>query len=44
MKEGHLVANGNPHHIIKEELMQKVFDIQCKIVQVPGQSNPVVVY
>lgn len=44
MKEGHLVANGNPLHIINEELMQKVFDIQCKIVQVPGQSNPVVVY
>jgi iron complex transport system ATP-binding protein len=44
MKEGHLVANGNPLHIINEELMQRVFDIQCKIVQVPGQSNPVVVY
>lgn len=44
MKEGHLVANGNPLHIINEELMQKVFDIQCKIIQIPGQSNPVVVY
>lgn len=44
MKEGHLVANGNPLHIINEELMQKVFDIKCKIVQVPGQSNSVVVY
>jgi iron complex transport system ATP-binding protein len=44
MKDGTLIANGGPLRIINEDLIQKVFDIQCKIVQVPGQSNPVVVY
>jgi iron complex transport system ATP-binding protein len=44
MKEGALYAHGNPLQIIDEQLIANVFNIASKIIQVPNQPHPVVVY
>ena len=42
--EGRLIANGDPIRIINERLIEEVFNVKSKIVQVPDQSYPVAVY
>lgn len=44
LKEGRLVANGDPIRIINETLIEEVFHVKSKIIQVPNQSYSVVVY
>jgi iron complex transport system ATP-binding protein len=44
MKEGQLFANGHPLKIVDELLISNVFNIASKIIQVPNQPHPVVVY
>jgi iron complex transport system ATP-binding protein len=44
MKEGELIDSGNPIQVINEQLIEKVFNINCKIVEVPHQANPLVVF
>jgi iron complex transport system ATP-binding protein len=44
LKDGQLIANGEPIRVINERLIEEVFHVNSKIVQVPHQSYPVVVY
>ncbi|MGN0350271.1 MAG: ABC transporter ATP-binding protein [Roseburia sp.] len=38
MKEGHIIAQGSPDKIIKEELLEQVYDISLPIHQVEGKK------
>jgi iron complex transport system ATP-binding protein len=44
MKDGSIYANGHPLKIVDEPLISNVFNIASKIIQVPNQPHPVVVY
>jgi len=44
LKDGQLIANGEPIRVVNERLIEEVFHVNSKIVQVPHQSYPVVVY
>jgi iron complex transport system ATP-binding protein len=44
LKEGNLVAQGNPTDIITTQLIADVFKIDAQLINVPGQKQKVVVY
>lgn len=43
MKAGKVVACGNPSDIVTEELIQEVFDLNCKVIQDPVTQTPLIV-
>jgi iron complex transport system ATP-binding protein len=44
LKEGNLVAQGNPIEIITPSLISEVFNIEAQLINVSGQNKMVVVY
>ncbi|MEI3611509.1 ABC transporter ATP-binding protein [Pseudogracilibacillus sp. SO30301A] len=43
MKEGQIVAQGNPSDIVTEQLVEKVFGMKCTIIDDPISHTPLVV-
>jgi iron complex transport system ATP-binding protein len=44
LKEGNLVAHGNPADIITTHLIADVFKVEAQLINVPGQKHAVVAY
>lgn len=44
IKEGNLIAQGNPIEIITPSLISEVFNINAQLINVPGENKMVVVY
>jgi iron complex transport system ATP-binding protein len=44
LKEGNLIAQGNPIEIITPSLISEVFNIEAQLINVPGKEQMVVVY
>lgn len=44
MHKGQLMAQGNTHEMLTEELIEKVFDVQTTIVQHPHLHKPIVTF
>jgi iron complex transport system ATP-binding protein len=44
LKEGNLIAHGNPTDIITPSLIADVFKIDAQLINVPGQKHAIVVY
>jgi iron complex transport system ATP-binding protein len=44
LKEGNLVAQGNPLDIVNPELISEVFNIDAQLINVPGRKQTMVVY
>ena len=44
IKEGNLIAQGNPIEIITPSLISEVFNINSQLINVPGENKMVVVY
>ncbi|RII14764.1 putative siderophore transport system ATP-binding protein YusV [Streptomyces sp. YIM 130001] len=43
MKDGQIVAEGDPTEIVDEELVGEVFGMRCKVIDDPASATPVVV-
>ncbi|RFU82319.1 ABC transporter ATP-binding protein [Streptomyces triticagri] len=43
MKDGRIVAEGDPSEIVDEELVGEVFGMRCKVIDDPASATPVVV-
>ncbi|MBG0829204.1 ABC transporter ATP-binding protein [Planomonospora sp. ID67723] len=43
MREGRIVAEGDPVEIVTAELVREVFDLNCEIIQDPQSGTPLVV-
>lgn len=41
--QGNLVAQGKPSEIISEELIEKVFDLDCSVIKDPVSGTPMIV-
>ena len=37
MKDGHIIANGNPSDVITSELIEQVYGVKLKVTQVDGK-------
>ena len=37
MKDGHIIANGNPSDVITTELIEQVYGVKLKVTQVDGK-------
>jgi iron complex transport system ATP-binding protein len=44
LKEGKLVAQGNPKEIVTEKLIEEVFNIHTTIINNPVSNMPLVVF
>jgi iron complex transport system ATP-binding protein len=44
LKEGNLIAQGNPIEIINADLIRKVFKIDAQLINVSGQLHPIISY
>jgi iron complex transport system ATP-binding protein len=44
LKEGNLVAQGNPIDIITPTIISEVFNIDAQLINVPGQKHPIIFY
>ena len=44
LKEGELIAHGNPKDILDEALIKQVFNVKASIINNPITNNPLVVY
>ena len=44
LKEGELIAHGNPKDILDEALIKRVFNVKASIINNPVTNNPLVVY
>lgn len=42
MSEGTIVAQGTPHEIITEKLVETVFDLPCRVIEDPVSGTPLV--
>lgn len=43
MRAGEVIAQGNPSDIVTEELIEKVFGLQCKVIDDPVTHTPLIV-
>lgn len=43
MKDGQVVAQGDPREIVTEELIENVFDLKCTIIEDPIARTPLIV-
>ncbi|WP_236420233.1 ABC transporter ATP-binding protein [Paenibacillus sp. JJ-223] len=43
MKDGAIVAQGDPRNIVTEALVEEVFDLPCKVIEDPVTGTPLVV-
>jgi len=43
MRSGTIVAQGNPHDVITEELVESVYGLKCQIIDDPQTGTPLVV-
>ncbi|GIH94454.1 ABC transporter ATP-binding protein [Planobispora siamensis] len=43
MREGRIVAEGDPVEIVTAELVQEVFDLRCEIIQDPQSGTPMII-
>jgi iron-siderophore transport system ATP-binding protein len=43
MKSGRIVAQGNPHTVITEDLVEAVYGLRCQIIDDPQTGTPLVV-
>lgn len=43
MKEGQIIAQGDPREIVTEKLVEEVFGLRCRIIQDPISLTPLVV-
>lgn len=43
MKEGRIIAQGNPVDIVTEDLIEEVFDLKCKVIQDPVTDTPLII-
>ncbi|OPX42107.1 putative siderophore transport system ATP-binding protein YusV [Ruminiclostridium hungatei] len=43
LRKGRLVAEGEPSHIISEDLIKQVFDLDCKVICDPVSASPLIV-
>lgn len=43
MREGTIVAEGDPTEIVTPELVRQVFDLRCEIIQDPQSGTPLIV-
>jgi len=44
LKEGELVAQGNPSEIITEHLIEEVFNVKTSIINNPVSNRPLVIF
>lgn len=44
LKEGNLIAQGNPTEVITSSLIAKVFNVNVQIINIPGQKHPIVAF
>jgi len=44
LKQGALIASGNPHEILSESLIKEVFDVNTVIINNPVSNTPLVIY
>ncbi len=43
MKDGQIVAQGDPREIVTEQLVEEVFDLKCMIIEDPVSFTPLIV-
>ncbi|MGN0065646.1 MAG: ABC transporter ATP-binding protein [Nocardioides sp.] len=43
MKDGHVVATGDPRDIVTAELVEQVYDLPCRIIPDPETGTPIVI-
>lgn len=43
MKNGQIIAQGTPHEIVTEQLVEEVFGLKCKIIDDPISHTPLVI-
>lgn len=43
MKNGQIIAQGTPHEIVTEQLVEEVFGLKCKIIEDPISHTPLVI-
>ena len=43
MKDGQMIAQGDPREIVTEQLVEEVFGLKCKIIEDPISHTPLVV-
>lgn len=43
MRDGRIVAQGDPSQIVTAELVEEVFDLRCEIVEDPQTGTPMIV-
>ncbi|GII05050.1 ABC transporter ATP-binding protein [Planobispora takensis] len=43
MREGRIVAEGDPVEIVTAELVREVFDLRCEIIQDPQSGTPMII-
>lgn len=44
IKEGKKYSEGTPREVITEKMMKEVYNVDCKIVDIEGRKNPVILY
>jgi iron complex transport system ATP-binding protein len=42
MRDGGVVAQGSPNHILTEDLVREVFDLPCRVIEDPVTGTPLV--
>jgi iron complex transport system ATP-binding protein len=42
MRDGGIVAQGSPSHILTEDLVREVFDLPCRVIEDPVTGTPLV--
>ncbi|WP_265521622.1 ABC transporter ATP-binding protein [Oerskovia flava] len=43
MREGRIVATGDPHDVVTAKRMSEVFDLRCRVIEDPESRTPLVV-
>ncbi|GAA3108006.1 hypothetical protein GCM10020001_027510 [Nonomuraea salmonea] len=43
MRSGRVIASGNPHEVLTEELLREVFELDAKVIPDPVAGTPLVV-
>ncbi len=43
LRKGRLVAEGEPSHILSEDLIKQVFDLDCRVIRDPVSHSPLIV-
>lgn len=43
LRKGRLVAEGEPSHILSEDLIKQVFDLDCRVIRDPVSNSPLIV-